>query len=147
MKSVSLIYSELTSSFDREREKERTRENRKLIERRCCTCANIDIRHTLRPRYPSTRRGAYIHARVHTLCRAAPSDDDGRATPSPLKEPIIPRTTTKAYYFPRAHRAQCARYQLQDIPREAPSDGLRRIRLTKIPSAKLSRYVHLRTAQ
>lgn len=31
-----------------------------------------------------------------------------------------------AYYFPTAHRAQCARYQLQDIPREIPFPPLGR---------------------
>lgn len=54
------------------------RENRsEFIEPRWCTGANIDIRHTLRPRYLSTA----VHARVHTLCRATLLDNDAPVTP------------------------------------------------------------------
>lgn len=84
--------------------------------------------------------GAYI---------VPPLPTQRRPSNTPLKGPIIPRTSEllrRLIIFLRLIEPSVLAINYTTFRARTPLDGLRRIRLTRIPSGKLLRYVHLRTA-
>jgi len=116
----------LLTDHSYQRKEERNRENRR---ERVYRTEMLCLREYRHPTHPKTEisehggacEGAYI-VPCHPSHATTPEYIPQRANNATYRRGV--RKPTKAYYFPTAHRAQCARYQLQDIPREAPSTDL-----------------------